>query len=449
MRNILLTFVLFLLTGVLLTVFAYLGWLTPFFLSATFCIILLLFVYCIAILFSKLHLLSKLELVLIYLFVCIWSMHFLQVLVPETGFDALWYHLPVAQGLLYAKGLVYLPQLYQSVNPQFADLYFLAGFSVFGIFGAKLIAYIFASFLAVATYYLSRLFVPRQFAILIALIISTFQVIAWQSASFYIDVAKAFFEIAGLLFIFLDKDFYKKVGLLFFAASLATKLFSLLLVPVFIFSFGIQKFFSRKFGVYFLLLFGVPLLYYWFAYTHIGNPFYSLIVHTEKLQEIGGQANPFLFTLLKLSTLPRSLYFFMTARDYVNPILILLLIPIFMKIRTVWQDKKLRTLLIFSLAQWCVWWFIPPLSTRYAISGFITMFILGTAIITHEYTKNQKNKNQFMLVLLFFTLLAVVPRTIVARRSLQYILTNQTRQNYLQQFYDGSIDEKINSWYGY
>lgn len=458
MRNTLLVFILFLLIGVLLTVFAFLGWHTPFFLFVTFFFILSHFVYCLSTLMLKLPLLSKLELVLVYFFIAIWALHFLQVLVPETGFDALWYHLPVAQGVLYAKGLVYLPQLYQSVNPQFADLYFLTGFSVLGILGAKLIAYIFASFLSIASYYLARIFVKRKFAIVIAILVSTFQVVTWQSASFYIDVAKAFFEIVGILLLFyaktkrnsfFDKNVSSRISLLFFSASLATKLFSIVLVPVFIFSFGIKDFFSKSFHSNFLLLFLLPLLYYLFAFINTGNPVYSLFVHTQKLQEIGGEAHSILFILKKVILLPQSLLVFITAREYVNPILVLFFIPILIKQKIIWCDKNLRILLVFSLAQWIVWWFVPPLSTRYALSGFITLLILGTTIVLREFAKNQKTQNQLFISLLLCAVIAVLPRILVARRSLQYILTNQTRQEYLQQFYDGSIDEKIKNWYGF
>ncbi len=407
--------------------------------------------------FWKLQFLSKSELLLTYLFFVVWALHFLQVLVPETGFDALWYHLPIVSKMAQVQGLVYLPKLYQSVNPLFSDLYFLTGFSVFGIFGAKTIAYIFASFLSLASYSLARFFVSRKFAILIALTVSTFQVVSWQSASFYIDVAKAFFEIAGLLLLFCsattdisfsDKNFYSKTGLLFLSASLATKLFSLLLAPIFIVLFGLKDFFNKKIILHIFLLFCLPFFYYWFAYIYTGNPFYSLVIHTEKLQEIGGQESPILYIVQKIITLPLSVISFATARDYVNPILVLFFIPITIRIKKIWKDEKLRMLFLFSVAQWVIWWFVPPLSTRYALSGFITVLILGTSVVIREYATNLKFQKLFLLILLFLVIVATIPRIIVAKRSLHYLLTNQTRQNYLQQFYDGSIDEKINNWYG-
>ncbi len=447
MKNIELVFILFLFTGLLLTIFAFCGLLFPFFLSTTFFFIVFLFVVLVFFLFRRLYSLSKLEQVLVNFLIFIWALHFLQVLVPETGFDALWYHLPVVKEIGRAGGLIYLPQLYQSVNPLFSDLYFLSGYSTFGIFGTKMIAYIFASLLSIASYYLARLFIDRKFSLLVTIFVSTFQVVSWQSASFYVDVAKAFFEIVGLFFIF----YYcrKNVGLLFFSASLSTKLFSILLLPFFIFSFGFKDFFAKKGIVDIALLLTIPFFYYYFAYLNTGNPFYSFALHTNKLQEIGGHSNPIYFILEKMSTLPRSLVSFVIARDYVNPVLVLFFIPLILKIKNIWLDTNLRVLFVFSVAQWLVWWFVPPLSTRYALSGFISLLILGITVVVREYIKNKIQSRRFLLFLLFLGMLTITPRVIVANRSLKYILTNQTQKNYMEQFYDGSIDEKINNWYGY
>lgn len=191
----------FLITGVILTLFAFGKILTPSVLFAIFSLILVFILALIAYFFRKTLNINQYELYYTYLFIIIWSFHFLQVLVPETGFDSLWYHLPVVSHIAKNNGLQFLPSLYQSVNPLFADLYFSTGFSVLGIVGAKLIAYIFALLFVFASYSLSRLFLSRKYSLIIVSLISTFQVVAWQSSSFYVDVAKGFFEITGLLFL--------------------------------------------------------------------------------------------------------------------------------------------------------------------------------------------------------------------------------------------------------
>jgi len=134
--------------------------------------------------------------------IIIWLSHLVQVFVPETGFDALWYHLPIVKAMVENRGLVYLPNLYQSVNPLFADLFFALGYVVLGDLGTKIVAYLFALGLMVVSYLLARKYLNRNWSLLLITLVSTFQVVSWQSASFYIDLAKAFFEITALLFLF-------------------------------------------------------------------------------------------------------------------------------------------------------------------------------------------------------------------------------------------------------
>lgn len=441
----------FLLIGILLTLFSFTRLLSDFVLFFAFLSCTVLFFYLIFYFFKKLIFLNTTELFLVYSFCLIWGLHFLQVLVPETGFDALWYHLPVAQKIIENKGLVYIPELYQSLNPLFADLYFVAGFHALGILGSKFVAYIFAVLFVLVSYSISKIFLPRNFSILVALIISTFQVVAWQSASFYVDVAKGFFELAGIyaLLYFVNRhEKLQPLSLVFFSASLSSKLFSLFLVPAFIFIFGVTKFFSRKIFFYLLALFLVPTLYYSFSFIYTGNLFYSFTLHLEKLAEIGGKSDPLLFLAHKLSSAPSAVLLFISARDYVYPPLVVFMVIILYKIRRVLVDDQLKKLCIFAVSEWVLWWFIPPLSTRYAISGFAITLIIGMVVLYREYLVNsQKKKEATLLLLLFSVFILLAPRILVAQRSLSYILTSQTDTQYLQQFYDGSIDDKINAWY--
>lgn len=409
---------------------------------------MIIFLFIIFIITTKFHNFSKTEFILIYALILVWSLHFLQVLVPESGFDALWYHLPVIKQISIHEKIIYIPEIYQTVNPLFSDLYFLTGYSTLGIFGAKIIAYVFGVFFIIMSYKLARIFLDERFSLVTVLIISLFQVTTWQSSSFYIDVSKAFFELAGLFFIlsYMKKNKYQLIGLLFFSASLATKLFSLLLLPLFIFSYGIKNFFSNKLLLKITLLLAMPIIYYSFAYINTGHPFYSFYYHLEKLAEIGGIQNPYKYLFNRIITLPKSVLFFIIARDYVFPPLSLVLIYILLKFKKIFVDKKLQLLLIFSLYQWIIWWIVPPLSTRYALSGFVTLLILGLSVLLQNFNQH---KQKLFAVLVIFAIIMILPRIIVANRSLKYILGVQTQKHYLQQFYDGSIDEKINNWYGY
>lgn len=459
MKSFLILASFFLFAGVILTSLGFVGWLYLPLLMSIFFILCFVSVIFGAREFLKVVRLSVSEQLLFSILLVVWFIHFLQVLVPETGFDALWYHLPVIQAIQSAQGLVFQPELYQSVNPLFADLYFLTGYSVFGAVGAKLVAYFFAVLCITATYHIARTLVSRQFALLTVICVSLFQVIAWQSASFYVDVAKAFFELSGLLFLFhfvkRKSTLFLYLAVLFFSASLATKLFSILLVPFFSYAiWEVHKTSTLKKNfkpwgtviVASLLLLSLPLLYYLRAQHFTGSAFYSIFVHIDKLQEIGGSGSALDYIVQRILFFPLSFVQITAVRDYVFPGLGLLLSVVLFQSKQFLKNIYTKLLLIFSLFQWMIWWFVPPLSTRYALSGFITLFILGVFVL-HDFFQKHKRTNLLRLLLLMVACILLLPRLVVAHRSLKYILTPQTTAEYLQQFSDGSIDEKMNAWY--
>lgn len=390
---------------------------------------------------------------LLYFLQLIWFSHFIQVLTPETGFDAVWYHLPVVDSIIKNKAIVFSPELYQSLNPLFSDLFFLVGYYFLGTTGAKLIAYFFALSLALTTYKLAMQYLNTKISLAVVTLVSTFQVISWQSSSFYVDAAKAFWEVLAIYFVVKSIDVHKTKNLIFsalaFSASLATKLFSIFLYPVYAIILKIslpknkKQFWPLSFFLSLTLLF--PIHFYINTYLKTGNPFYSFSLHLEKLSEIGGYSNFLSYFLNRTATLIFSPLKLIFVRDYTSPIIPMLIIPVFLKLKNIIKDRKLLILLTFSLFQWLVWWYIPPLSTRYALSGFITLTILGVSVLIKFFPKIKPA--QIIFALIFFATINMLPRIWVNIRSLKYILENQTQQEYLEQFYDGSIDEKLKSWY--
>ncbi len=388
--------------------------------------------------------------------VTIWLSHFIQVWVPETGFDALWYHLPVTQLIVEHHGFYYDPQLYQSVNPLWSDLFFVAGFQLGGMTGAKLVAYGFGLSLLLVTWQLCRMVLNRKWSLAVILIISTFQVISWQSASFYIDLANAFWLLSAvwLLLLHLEKDrkchqLVRSAALL--GASLATKLFSVLLLPV----MGVILWFHSKPAVrwknvltYEAVSVMVALPYYLFAYFKTGNPVYAIQLHLEKLAQIGGQANSVNYIFQRTLQLPWSLIQVSLVRDYVWIVLPLLWIAIGLNFKQIRRNTALFSLLIFAIGEWLVWWYVPPLSTRYAVAGFITLVIVGMWSV-NRFLKNQSNNIQtsWWLVVGASVVIQFAPRLYVNYRSLKYLLGFQTQTQYLHQFYDGWTDPYLDQWY--
>lgn len=382
-----------------------------------------------------------------------WLSHLVQVFTPEVGFDAVWYHLPVVKAIIEQQKLVYLPELYQSVNPLFSDLIFALGFFFAKELGVKIVAYLFGLSLAVASYFLSRKLLNHFWSLLVVLIISTFQVVAWQSSSFYVDVAKAFWEITSLLSLvswFNSQDNkYLLISGLLLGASLATKLFSIFLLPVFlllVFSWIKKDKIVNliKFIISSLLL---SLPFYAFTFLKTGTPFFSFSQHLNKLGEIGGSESAVLYFFQRtklILTLPYQLIF---ARDYTSFLLILFLPVIFYYYKKIVNHQLLLGLTLFTLWQIALWWYLPPLSTRYALAGFI----IWTVIAIWGVSSLVKTKPQFYYPILASIALGVLinlaPRMMVNWRSLKYLSGQQNKKEYIHQFFDGNIDQHLEKWY--
>ncbi len=375
--------------------------------------------------------------------------HAVQVFVPETGFDAVWYHLPVAVGVIQHNGLYYSPQLYQSVNPPFSDLFFTAGYFFAGELGAKITAYFFYLAFICSFYALSRVYISRTKALALTLLVSLFQVVSWQAASFYIDVAKAFWEMSLLWMLVtsepkMQKHKYYWIGLLL-GASVATKQFSLLLIPLILILVWMQSKSIKKCVDVFVFAAAVVLPHFVFTFLYTGSLFVSTMLHIDKLQEIGGSATIWAFASQKLMAIWQLPFALFVARDYVFPPQAFVFIAAALMC---WKKNIRSTSLtvhgVFSGYYYLLWWFIPPLSTRYALTGLSTSLIFVVVVF-----ENQLSKYRRTVVSLFFLLIIgmFVPRLFVNARSLTFLLGFQDKKQYLQQFLDTNIDTPLMRWH--
>ncbi len=393
--------------------------------------------------------------VLVLGIVLIWVSHAIQVFVPETGFDAVWYHLPVMKSAIQNNGFVYMPDMYQSVNPLFTDGIILLGYQVGFDFGAKFVAYLLGVSLAIVTYSLARMFMQKSWAYIATILVSLVQVVAWQSASFYIDVGKALWEIGVLYVLFqyvwqkkdeLNQWHYVLLGLLI-GATLGTKLFSVLLLPFFVYALASSGLSNRKSLKILAIGLAVAGPYYLFSFLHTGDAFYGITYGINILGEIGNESNTVSYLFQRMVSLPVSLAKIVLARDYINPLLMLTGLPILLfTIKSRIQDSRQKLMLVFVVFQWLIWWFVPPLSTRYALSGFIVLVLLIVLSFREVFMNNSRSRNIILAVIFLASIGAFIPRLVVNYRSMKFILGSQTKQEYIEQFYDGTIDDKLKSW---
>ncbi len=367
----------------------------------------------------------------------IWLLHLLQVFVPETGFDALWYHLPIAELLSEQQQFTFLPELYQTANPLFADSIFSLGYLFWQSLGTKLVSFGFALTLVAITYQLGRVFLSRKWSLLLVISVSLFQVVSWQAASFYIDVAKAAFDLAGLWLVLEGlatkesrfKQKYLLLAALAFSASLASKAFSLLLLPFMLFSLAI----TLPISIFALVVFSVP--FYLFSYQHTGSAIFSIEKHVGELGTFTNANSPFDLVLARVLEFPKAFVALFLTKDYTSPLLGFLPVALVLLRGKIFKSKPLLLLVLFTLNQLAIWWFVPPLSTRYALAGFISGLL-----IVFIWLSQRKEKFWPVLILLI-ALLSLIPRLVVAKRTLTHLAGQQTQEAYVEQF----VDEN-NAW---
>ena len=107
--------------------------------------------------------------------------HFIGVLVPETGFDAVWYHLPITQVFLNRGWDGFIPELYQSAMPHLGSLIFVLPYVVFGVVGIKLFTYILVWLMIVLMYRIAKPLIGIRYALFGCLIFFTFHTVGWQA----------------------------------------------------------------------------------------------------------------------------------------------------------------------------------------------------------------------------------------------------------------------------
>lgn len=388
----------------------------------------------------------------------IWLLHLTGVFVPETGFDAVWYHLPIVDQFSELHRIQYLPDYYQSVNPLFSDLIFLLGFQLAGELGAKMVAYGLALTLAIVSYHLARGYLNRFWALLFVIQVSLMQVVTWQASSFYVDIAKSVWELGSLYLlcrtqIHLSANKKLVLSALFFGASLATKQFSLILLPVMLLIVYLNKKNWRVASYWLLVTLLIACPFYYFSWQTTGDPFYAVNLHLAKLQEISGTDSVSSHLWRKLLNLPSALWFLVfVARDYISPLLLLLLPFGGWQMLSWWRNERrwnieLVSLFLFSIGQFCLWWLVPPISTRYALSGFIIGVLLLMVATVRWLEKNSQWKNSVVVGILIVSSFLLLPRLVVGQRNTKHIVSGQSTAEYLQQFMDGNIDYHLLNWH--
>jgi len=344
-----------------------------------------------------------------FCFFSIVILNFLNLFVPETGFDALWYHLTLPKLWLLKKqwhfdgGL-----LYYSVMPRLTETIFIPLIKYTGAFGPKLLQFLSGLGIAliIGKFAQKLKFTGLQSIVAVTLYYCTW-LVSWESSSAYIDLFRSLLETIALYQIIFGS---KKIGSFFLGLALGTKWLAL----------GSLVIYSLVFGSSVLplaLLVASPWFLISFYYT--GNPVFPLFsgVMPHSFQPI--------IEILKHLSFP---WYYLTFPfdDFLSPIISIIFIisvfGLFSKIKEVKQFSLVGVLGIFST------FFLDPPSARFTLPYLPAIIISAVYLVS----KSKKSWNIFVILVLLSSVAVFSLRFVASIKNIPFLLGRETKNQYLE-----------------
>lgn len=358
--------------------------------------------------------------------------HAIGILLPETGFDALWYHLPIVKDMADSGQIRYTPEIPQSNQPRLGEIIFLPWFLLMGATGVKICAYALMLVLLLEVFVLARSYLTNIEALLLTLLVATFHTIAWQATSGYVDILRTVFEM-GIL-ILLSKKRQHQLELLvilgLMVGALLTKLVTLLFVPAFLILIFLKR------GKIASVLFAVTILITIVVARLPLDFFFSTGRELVGVSEL-------ISSLRSLSLLAFELSFH--KESYTTALFIFAVPFLMIQRRHIW--RRYRDEVIFLLVSLSTWVFVVPISVRYNLSAIILASILCFSVIFHYGKKNHFVKTALIFFAVANIVLNMSIRVGVVVRSLPFLLGNESQAEYLSRFNRGILKGPLEKWY--
>lgn len=356
---------------------------------------------------------------------------------PEIAFDALWYHLTLPKIYLIDRSIHYIPGglLYYSAMPKLIEILYIPALALGNEIVAKLIHYFFGILTLIVTYKLSRKYLSPKYSLLTVLIFYSNLVVAWESTTAYIDLARAFFEIMALwLFINWwekhDRVLLIKSGMMlgFAISAKLLSIGSLIILLIFIIYKTLlrtqKNHFSSINNLFIFLFFSllIPLPWFIFSYINNGNPVYPFFTNTYNVRlNYQSLLNPVTFITDMWQLL-------VTNSDPISPIYIILLPLIVINFSKLKMSEKI--IAYYSIACVLLWYFTPRTGGGRFILPYLPAFSILCALIIKQVSY-ERIRYFIIYIILFLSLITISYRTVANSRYLNVLLGSQTKENFL------------------
>lgn len=343
--------------------------------------------------------------------------NFLSALSPETGFDALWYHLTLPKLYLEAGKIYHVPGglLYYSAMPRLAEFLYLPLLKLIGDTGPHLLNWLAGLGTAAILYKISRKYLNQMTSLLVTSLWYVTPLVGWQSGSAYVDLIRTFFEVLAFYLIVQKRIIWAGIAI---GLAVSTKTLALGTLPI----LALVAWLSTKklLSAILLSIIALVVCFPWFfgAYTNTGFPFYP--IGAGVLDQTHGLNFDFWH-------LPRDyLKLFLLPSDIISPIYVLFL-PFLFFVRHKKSFNLFITFFLFSLLVW----FITP---RTGGGRFILPHLPVWSVFVGLTVYWQKNVNLRLLLtclILGAIMMNLGYRSFAVSRNIPYLLGHQTKEDYL------------------
>lgn len=348
------------------------------------------------------------------------------VLIPETAFDSLWYHLTLPKLYLLNGGISFIPGtlFYYSTLPKIGELLYLipVGFHLEQL--AKIIQAIFALLTCIALYLIARYQTNKRLAFLSVVIFLSNIVVLWQATTAYIDLIRTFFETLSLYGILLFGRSRKRKWIVEAAVcmglAIETKLISLgTLVAHSIFIMiigGWRKDNFKNVFVFICISLLMPLPWFVFSVLHTGNPIYPIFSGLS----LDVSLNP-------LIAAKDAFFIFIASSDPLSPIYIAA-IPL---IPFVWKrlDKSQKNIFVLAFSCFLIWMLTPRTGGGRFIMSYLPLFSLCVVIIMSKL-KPKLSKSVYFFIIVF-SFVAIFYRGLAQVEGVRAVIGLETKAEYL------------------
>lgn len=371
---------------------------------------------------------------------------------PELAFDALWYHLTLPKLYLLFHSVSYISGglFYYSAMPKLTEMLYIPALMFGGETLAKLIHFSFGLLTCFVLYTLSRKFVNPILSLLAVVIFYSNLVVAWESITAYIDLARAFFE---LLSVYAFVNFYSTQKRKWFILSavmigfaIATKVLaigSLFIFLVLLTYYGWQKkatvksILSHNF-FYAAIAVSIPLPWFIFSFVNTENPFYPFFTKTYAVAASNSLINPIYFV--------QSLWnLFVHSPDPLSPVYIMflpLMLVLIIKIglpphlnplphgEEIKKQNSWMYIYLYATLSLLVWYITPNTGGGRFIVPYLPVYsLLVVSLFTYRFPK--WFKKSMVAIILIIAIISIGYRGVANKKYLPVIVGHETKQEFL------------------